>query len=254
MPRCSAVLIAFNEQSRIEDAVRSVRPFVDEVLVLDGGSTDRTRDLAITAGAKVLEHPFDGFISQKQRATGLAQHDLVFSLDADERIDEELGLALQAVSNGSDDSGLAAWQVRRRNFLDGRALRASGWYPDARLRLFDRRKARWTGAEPHDSLEASGPVGELPGHLLHDPERSTEQFRRGSLLHAQRRARSLAASARVLYPWTAWLHALGHYLRKVLLAHAWRDGRRGWTIAWVGASGVHRKYSLAAKMRRKGPE
>jgi len=254
MPRCSAVLIALNEQSRIEDAVSSVRPFVDEVLVLDGGSTDSTRVLAAAAGAKVLEHPFDGFISQKQRATGLAQYDLVFALDADERVDEELGHALQAACAAAGDAGLAAWQVRRRNFLDGRALRASGWYPDARLRLFDRRQARWSGAEPHDVVEASGAVGQLPGHLLHDPQRSTEEFRQGSLLHAQRRANSLARSSRALYPWTPWLHALGHYLRKVLLAHAWRDGRRGWTIAWVGALGVFAKYSLAAELRREVPE
>lgn len=248
--RCSAVLIALNEQARIVDAIRSALPFVDEVLVLDGGSEDATCALATAAGARVLEHPFDGFIPQKRRATELARYDLVLSLDADERVDEELGEALRAVLS-EEEPAAVAWRVRRKNFLDGRPLRASGWYPDSRLRLFDRRKACWTGKEPHDRLETSGPVAQLPGHLLHDPRRSTADFRHSSLLHAERRARSLAGSSRSLRPWTPWLRALGHYARKVLLMGAWLDGRRGWAVAWIGAMGVHRKYRLALALRRE---
>ena len=250
MLRCSAVLIAFNEEARIHAAVRSIRPFVDEVLVLDGGSTDGTRAIAAAAGARVLQHPFDGFVTQKERATRSACHDLVFSLDADERVDAELGAALRGVLAQDSHPNVTAWWVRRRNFLDGRALRASGWYPDARVRLFDRRKARWTGQEPHDYVQAFGVVAELEGHLLHDPQRSTEQLRQSSQSHAERRAISLAASCRPLRPWTPWLRAVGHYLRKVVLARAPFDGRRGWTIAWIGAAGVHRKYRLAAIIRR----
>ena len=251
MLRCSAVLIALNEQARIVDAVRSALPFVDEVLVLDGGSDDATRALATAAGARVLEHPFDGFIPQKRRAAELARYDLVFSLDADERLDEELGEALRTLLAEDEEAAAVAWRVRRRNFLDGRPLRASGWYPDSRVRLFDRRKACWVGEEPHDYLETSGPVAKLPGHLLHDPSRSTDEFVRSRALHAERRARSLADSARVLRPWTPWVRALGHYARKLLLARAWLDGRRGWTVAWVGALSVHRKYALAMQLRRE---
>tara|TARA_Y100001968_G_scaffold331523_1_gene386468 strand:+ start:626 stop:1384 length:759 start_codon:yes stop_codon:yes gene_type:complete len=249
MSRCSAVLIALDEEHRIGDAVRSVRPYVDEVLVLDGGSVDRTCERAQQAGARVLEHPFDGFVSQKQRATLLARNDLVFALDADERVDRELARSLQEALDHAGSSGLAAWRVRRRNYLDGRPLRASGWYPDWRIRLFDRRRVSWSGEEPHDRLQTSGPVGVLAGHLIHDPSRTSAELRRSTRLHAERRAHSLARSSRLIGPLSAPLRALGHLLRKLLLNAALRDGRRGLTVALVGAGGVYQKYRRALQLR-----
>ncbi len=136
MPRLSAVLIALNEAHRIRAAIASVAPWVDEVFVLDGGSGDGTAELARDAGARVEVAPFDGFVAQKQRATDRAAHDLVFALDADERVDIALGSSLRAAAS----EGHAGWVVRRRNYLDGAPLRASGWYPDRRIRFFDRRQ------------------------------------------------------------------------------------------------------------------
>jgi len=251
MPGCSAVLITLNESARIAQAVESVLPWVDEVLVLDGGSQDDTTEVAEAAGARVLVHPFDGFIAQKQRATELARHELVFSLDADERVDEDLGRGIVAACRRSADSDCRGWLVRRRNYLDGRALRASGWYPDLRVRLFDRRFARWAGAEPHDRIEMAGSVAALPGHLHHDPERTSAQFRRATSAHARRRACSLAGEGRRVFPWTPWLHGLAHLLRKFVLSAAWLDGRRGLTVAWYGSRGVVNKYRLAARIQEE---
>jgi len=249
MLRCSAVLIALDEGDRIALAVRSALPWVDEVLVLDGGSRDDTRAAAEAAGARVLEYPFDGFVAQKQRATDLAQHDLVFALDADEQIDDELGRGIQAARVAAAESAVVGWQVRRRNYLDGQPLKASGWYPDLRVRLFDRRHGSWAGSEPHDRVEVRGNSDLLPGHLHHDPGRTSEQFRRGTAAHARRRATSLASGARRITWWTPWLRGFGHLLRKLLIGTAWRDGRRGWTVASVGALGVVAKYRLAARQR-----
>jgi len=244
-------LITLNEGARIARAVESVLPWVDEVLVLDGGSQDDTREVAAAAGARVLVHPFDGFIPQKQRATELARHDLVFALDADERVDDELGRGILTACRLRAESDRRGWLVRRRNYLDGRPLRASGWYPDLRVRLFDRRFAHWAGSEPHDRIEGVGSPVPLPGHLHHDPDRTSAQFRLATLAHARRRARSLVREGRRVLPWTPWLRGLGHLLRKVVLSAAWLDGRRGLTVAWHGARGVVSKYRLAARMQEE---
>jgi len=246
MPAVSAVLIALDEAHRIGAAIRSVRPWVDEVLVLDGGSRDDTVEIAREEGARVEAHPFDGFVAQKQRATDLARNRWIVSLDADERVDEQLGRALSAIASDGLPN-VAAFRVRRRNYLDGRALVASGWYPDLRLRVFDREQARWGGVEPHDRVITEGQIAPLAGHLHHDPERTTAQLERSTEAHARRAAESLVKSQ-----WQPWLlaplgHALAHFVRKVVLRAAWLDGHRGWRIAWIGAKGVALKYQLAAR-------
>lgn len=246
MPPISAVIIALNEALRVGEAVRSIRPWVDEVLVLDGGSSDGTVGIARRAGARAEVHAFDGFVAQKQRATDLASHDLVFALDADERADDELGRAVAAA--GAQPDARAGWVVRRLNYLDGAALRGTGWYPDARIRLFDRRRGRWTGRDPHDRVEVDGSIGELDGHLHHDPERTTAAYVASTLAHSERAAASLVDAGGRPGRATPALRGLVHLLRKVLAGRAWRDGRRGWTVAFIGARGVVHKYRRAREL------
>ena len=243
MPAISAVIVATNEERRLGDAVRSVLPWADEVLVVDGGSDDGTAALAASLGARVEHRRWDGFVSSKAAATAMASHDLILALDADERADAELGMAARLAAE--QDVVHDAWRVRRLNYLGGVPLRATGWYPDLRIRLFDRRKAWWTGADPHDVVCCPGRVGELDGHLHHDPERTTEAYVAATWAHAARGAASLRDAGVAPGPLTPWLHGGAHLVRKVVAGRCWIDGRRGWTVAWTGARGTARKYRLA---------
>ncbi len=246
MTSISAVIVAQDEEHRIGGAIRSVLPWVDEVLVVDGGSRDRTAGLSADLGARVVDRAFDGFVTSKQAATDAATHDLVFGLDADERLDEVLGAAVRSARLGA---GPVAWRVARLNYLDGRPLRASGWYPDRRVRLFDRRAARGGGREPHDRVLVDGAVGDLAGHLHHDPERTTAAYRRATVSHAERAAHTIAASGRP-GALTPALHGVAHLLRKATVGRCWLDGRRGWTVARVGAAGASLKYRRAREIAR----
>jgi (heptosyl)LPS beta-1,4-glucosyltransferase len=247
MPRISVVIIALQEQERIEQAVCSARPWVDEVVVLDGGSVDGTCARATAAGARVLVHPFDGFVAQKQRAVDAATHDHVFVLDADERIGPDLGAALAALRRGWPER-VAGFRVARWNYLDGAPLRGAGWWSDRPVRLFDRRRARLVGREPHDRVALLGPRGPLlPGALHHDVDRDTRAYVRATVAHARRASRALATRGRP-GALTPWLRGVGHFARKVVLGAAPLHGRRGMTVAWVGAKGVTRKYRLARRV------
>jgi len=243
MPPLSAVIITQDEAQRVGAAVASARPWVDEVLVVDGGSRDRTAQVAGNAGARVVERRFDGFVAQKRAAVAAARHDHVVLLDADERIDPLLGAALVTAS-----WEVVGYRVHRLNYLDGAPVRRSGWGGDRPLRVFDRRRAELVGREPHDRVEVDGPVGRLGGHLHHDVDRDTRAYVRATVAHARRAAAAIASEGRP-GPADAWLHAGVHFARKVLQG-APLDGRRGMTVAWVGAKGVERKYRLARRLAR----
>jgi glycosyltransferase involved in cell wall biosynthesis len=244
----SAVLVAYNEASRLRDAVESVAPWVDEVLVVDGGSTDGTVEVALCAGARVLTHPWEGYVRQKQHGTDAASYPWIFALDADERVDPQLGASLRAAAAELTNRGLTGAWVRRVNHLDGRAVRGSGWGRDVRVRLFDRRFARWGGHDPHDLVVGASGRRVLPGRLDHDPARTTRSYIRSTVRHARTKSASIAARRRP-WPMESVARGVAHWLRKAIGGLAFRDGVRGWTIAWVGAKGTARAYRLARSRR-----
>jgi glycosyltransferase involved in cell wall biosynthesis len=163
MERLSVTIITKNEEARLPDALRSVA-FADEVVVVDCGSTDRTVEIARGLGATVIHHDWPGHVAQKNYAVKRASHRWVLSLDADERVSPELAERVRAALASPAAAG---YRVRRRTWYLGRWIAHCGWYPDARVRLFDRERARWGGIDPHDLVEVNGPVADLDADLLH---------------------------------------------------------------------------------------
>jgi len=163
----SAVLIALNEEKKLEDALRSVA-FCDEVVLVDSGSSDRTRAIAEASGARVIVNaPWPGFVAQRDFAVRAARHDWVLALDADERVGEALRGEIQALR----ERGFAAagYRIPRVAFYLGCSIRGTDWYPDWQVRLFDRTRAAWQGDLVHESVAVRGPVGRLQGELEHHP-------------------------------------------------------------------------------------
>ncbi len=176
MPKISAVLIVQNEEDRIEAALRSVA-FCDEVVVVDGGSRDSTLARVRALGARLIERPFDGFVAQKNFAVEQARHDAVLSLDADEEVSHALRREILELSAGAS-LPLPGYRIPRVTHYLGREIRATDWYPDWQLRLFDRRHGRFEGDLVHESVKVHGPVGRLSGELIHRPYRDEDDHLR----------------------------------------------------------------------------
>jgi glycosyltransferase involved in cell wall biosynthesis len=157
----SAVLITHDEESRLPAALQSVA-FCDEIVVVDSGSSDATREIAEAAGARVLlRTPWPGFVAQRNAAVDAARNDWVLALDADERVTPVLAAEIQAMrSRGFDRDG---YRIPRVAFYLGRWIRATDWHPDPQLRLFDRSKGRWQGGLVHESVRIEGRLGRLRG-------------------------------------------------------------------------------------------
>ena len=243
MPRpapVSVTIITFNEADRLGDCLASLA-FCDEIVVVDSGSTDATREIAEAAGARVLVRPFDGFRSQKQFAVGQATHDWVLCLDADERVTPALAASIQA-ARGDGFEGAAGYRFARCSEYFGRFLRHGNAYPDRKLRLFDRRRGGWRGdREIHETASVDGPVRTLAGDLLHLPFRSFEhqlakgrQYAQMMAEHAHARGQRASWTKLVLAPW--W-----RFWRGYLLRGGFRDGWAGLVYAYVTADTARQK-------------
>jgi glycosyltransferase involved in cell wall biosynthesis len=239
----SACIITRNEEVNLPDCLASVR-WADEVVVVDSRSTDRTREIAAAAGARVIERDFAGHIEQKNFAVGEARNDWVLCIDADERLSPELAASVRAALE--DPAPAEAYECARLTFHVGRPIRHGGWYPDRKTRLFDRRRARWGGRNPHDHVEVDGRTGRLAGDLLHYSYRSISDHLRQidffTTISARekREAGERSSFARMaLRP--AW-----KFLRMYVLKGGFLDGKAGFIVAATGAYYVFLKY---AKLR-----
>ena len=239
----SAVIITFNEEKNIERCIRSLAGVADEVIVLDSFSADRTVDLAIAAGAKVTQQPFAGYIRQKNDAMALAAHDLILSLDADEAPDATLAAAIQQVKlNGEAD----AWHISRCTMYCGKFIRHGSWYPDRKIRLFNRKMVRWEGEGLHEKVAfapGSVKVAALPGDLLHYSFYTIEEHVKKCDLYSTLGAAALYERGKksswvklIVNP--SWTFIQGYILRGGFL-----DGFSGFSIAVNSAQATFLKYA-----------
>jgi glycosyltransferase involved in cell wall biosynthesis len=249
MPPISATIITHNEAENIARAIRSL-DCADEILVVDSGSTDATVQIAAELGARTLSHPWEGFAAQKDFAVREARHDWILSLDADEELNEEARRAIREWKQSTPSVG--AYRFRRRARYLGRWILHSGWYPDWKIRLFHRGKARWAGDYVHESVVADGPVETMDGEILHYTCDSLADHRKRIEFYTGLAAQELfergghsGLMRRLLAP--PWVFVNTYFFRLGVL-----DGVPGFLIAWMAARYVHRKFVKFAQLQAGG--
>jgi len=174
MIKISAVIITLNEERNIVRCLQSLEGIADEIVVVDSFSSDATEELCKSFNVKFLEHPFEGFMQQKTWACEQAEYDYILQLDADEQLSEELKHSILTVKTDWKADGYSF--NRLTNYI-GKWIRHCGWYPDAKLRLWDRRKGNWSGINLHESVKMNdnAVVAKLKGDLLHFSYYSIQQ-------------------------------------------------------------------------------
>jgi glycosyltransferase involved in cell wall biosynthesis len=238
----SATIVALNEERNIARAIASL-VCADEILVVDSGSSDKTRTIAAGLGAVVIEEPWRGYAAQKNYAAGRASHDWILSIDADESLTEALGKEILEIKKINPECDGYAFP-RLAQYL-GRWIRHSGWYPDRKVRLYHRGRGEWVGDYVHESVRVSGAVGQLHGDLLHFTCDSLSQHlktldRYTTLAAKEIRARGGEVTIRRLAIDPAW-----SFVRTYILQCGFLDGPEGLAIAWMAALYTFLKYAKA---------
>lgn len=222
-----------DEEDRLADALDSVA-WADEIVVVDTGSKDGTRELARTMGARVVEIPWEGYVASRNRALSHASHDWVLALDADERVPTELAIAIRSALRDDAAAGerLAGLVSPRLSRLFGRPVRHGTWYPDRKLRLGRRSRGfSASGGRVHETLTVDGPTAFLAEPLLHDPYRDLRDLLRKAVDYARLASEDRYENGRRAGMGSFAIRPLTEFLRCYVAKLGFLDGRIGLLVA-----------------------
>jgi glycosyltransferase involved in cell wall biosynthesis len=252
--KITAAIITFNEESNIRDAIRSV-DWLDEILVVDSESTDRTVSIAKEMGARVISRPWPGFAAQKQFAADSAKNDWILSVDADERVSLPLREEIsKVVLAGPDADG---YSIPRLSFYMGRPIRHSGWYPDRQLRLYNRSKGRWKDVVVHESVEMSpsASTGMLRSELHHySVESAAHHHRMIGERYAPLAAQKMFESGRRTSPLTIVSSGPLAFFRSFIWKLGLLDGLPGFCISRFAAHHAFLKHLILWELQNEAKE
>jgi glycosyltransferase involved in cell wall biosynthesis len=233
----SVTVITYNEEKYIRDALESVQ-WADEIIVIDSLSTDKTVAICQEYTSHVYQIAWHGYVEQKNIATERTSYNWVLNIDADERVSEGLGEEIRQVL--ADPPPYVGYFMPRKTSYLGEWINYCGWYPDYKLRLFDKRSGKWVGKALHEKVEVQGPTAYLHHDLYHYTYTNITDH-----IDKMNNFTSIAASAKIGNVSGAGilLRTVLTFLKKYLLKQGFRDGTRGIIVSLLSAFTVTLKYS-----------
>lgn len=249
--KISATVITFNEEKKIERCLASLLGVADEIIVVDSFSTDGTEAICARYPVRFMKRKFEGYIAQKNYAVDQASYDHILSLDADEVLSDRLKTS---VLTAKADWKYDGYSVNRFNNYCGKWIRFCGWYPDRKIRLWDRRMARWSGEDPHDKVQLSaGRVKRLQGDLLHYAYFTVDEHLRQMHKFAEVAAKAKYRNGkRPIFLIHVVLNPMFKFFRKYLLQLGFLDGYYGFVFCATTSALNFYKYLRLYEYHRRG--
>lgn len=240
MPKLTVTVITRNEAANLAGALRSVA-WADEIIVVDCGSTDDTVRIAREFAARVIVEPWPGYAAQKNFAATQARHDWILSLDADERVTDDLAGEIKTLL--AQEPPAHGYRIPRVTFHLGRWIRSTDWYPDFQLRLYDRRQGRWVGRYVHESVSVVGRVEQLRGEIQHYAYRDVAHHMQTMDRYTTLAARQMYEEGRRAGAFDVLVRPRLAFARNYILKGGFRDGTVGLIVSMMNAHYVGLKFA-----------
>lgn len=250
MLKISAVIITYNEAANICRCIDSVKDVVDEIVVVDSFSKDATPELAKAKGVVFLQHPFTSHREQKNVALAHASHDYILSLDADEYLSSELR---ESIRHAKTTGTFSAYSMNRLSSWGGKWVRHGNWYPDRKIRLWDRRLGKWGGDNPHEKVILDASVKDvclLRGDLFHNGYKNAQdalqKIQKYSDIFAQENRFKRKSSM-----WQMMIHPTFAFFKSFVIKRGFLDGFEGLMVAAASSSHAFYKYAKLYEANRQ---
>ncbi len=249
MVKISAVIITYNEEKNITRCIDSIASVVDEIIVIDSFSKDRTKEICLAKGVIFVEHLFRSHIDQKNFAVTQASHQYILSLDADEYLSPELTQSILEIKNSWPAE---AFKMNRLSSYGSKWIKHGSWYPDRKIRLWNRHIGVWGGENPHDRvvLKRGTKVVHIEGDILHraykDSHETLDKIQRYSEIFAvENVGRKSSSIAKILG------HTSFAFLKSYIIKRGFLDGYEGLMVAKAEANHVFYKYAKLYEANKK---
>lgn len=250
--KISGVIITFNEERNIERCLSSLTEVCDEIVVVDSFSTDNTKEICQKFNVRFVENAFQGHIEQKNFAMNQAENDIILSLDADEALSDELKTN---ILNLKKNFKAKAYKFNRFTNYCGKWIRHSGWYPDTKVRLWDKRVGQWGGMNPHDSVELSNNIKaeHVKGDLLHYSYYTLEEHILRSAKYAKIAAKALQQKGKKASMLKMIGSAAFRFIRDYFFKLGMLDGYYGLVICATSSHTTFLKYAYLRSLNKGLP-
>lgn len=251
MKKISATIITLNEEDKIRQCLESLVGVADEIVVVDSLSTDSTKEICRGFGVKFVEQKWLGYSEQKNLANRLASHDWILSIDADEVISEELQKSILKIKE-TDTPDSFVFSFNRLNNYCGKWIHHSGFYPDKKIRIWNRNIGQWKGIV-HEIIDFSTKTREihLKGDLLHYSYSSPEDFEKQVFRFAEMRAQHYCDKGKKNAAILKIVSPIFFFIKHYIVRLGFLDGKEGFVMCWVSAKATRHKYKTLERLMNK---
>lgn len=246
----SAVIITYNEEDRLEPALKSLSGVASEIIVVDAYSKDETAKIARKYTRKVFHRKWSNFADQKNFANNKAAYPWILSLDADERLSPEL--RQEIINLKQQNPPCTGFSMPRQVFYLGKWIRHSGWYPDRKIRLFRKDKARWEGEYVHEKLEIEGEVEKLKAPIYHFTYRNIQDHLNRINTFSDLGAKKLYAEKKKCRWYYLTFLPFFRFTRSFFWKGGFLDGFAGFVIAVLNGYAIFVRYAKLKEIWKKG--